>query len=127
MANSRMPAGMTSILSNEFPRETLGAAWHNLVGFLRDPQMNLTAEKAPEAYKLLNSFRPGASSNLHAQLERTTRGKVLLKAMQVTAGTTLGLMAWDEGGRGGSRVGVEAVQGGVGSCSDSLPVHGTCA
>jgi hypothetical protein len=99
IAGARIPAGMTSIQPNEYPRETLGAAWHNFVGFLRDPQMNFTAETAPEAYKLLNSFRPGASSNLHTRLKRTTRGKVLLKAMQVTAGTTLGLMAWDKGDR----------------------------
>jgi hypothetical protein len=95
--NAVIPASMLPpTLPNDFPRETLGSVWRNFVGFFRDPQMNFTAETAPEAYKLLNSFRPGHTSPLHTRLQRTTRGKVLLKAMQVTAGMTLGLLAWDK-------------------------------
>ena len=88
-------ANIPAILPDDFPRETLGAVWRNFVGFFRDPAMSFTAETAPEAYKLLNSFRPTTTSKLYARLERTDRGKVLLKGMQITAGLTLGLMAWD--------------------------------
>ena len=81
---------------DDLPRETLGIVWRNFLGFFRDPAMSFTAESHPEAYKLLNSFRPGTSNRIYARLERTDRGKLLLKAMQITAGTTLGLMAWDK-------------------------------
>jgi hypothetical protein len=81
-----------------FPRETLAAVWRNFLGFFRDPTMSFTQASHPEAYNLLNSFRPGASSTQqgHVRLERSPRGRVLLAGMQVTAGLTLGLMAWDQ-------------------------------
>src|SRR6266568_8763408 len=60
--------------------------------FFHDPAMNHTEESHPEAYKLLSSFKPGAQKS-HPRLERTPR---LLKAMQITAGLTLGLLAWDK-------------------------------
>ncbi|KAG6907637.1 hypothetical protein DXG01_008131 [Tephrocybe rancida] len=74
-----------SALPPDCPREVLGMLWRNFVGFFRDPQMGFTRDSAPAAYKLLASFRP----------ERT-RGKALLKGMQITAALTLGLLAWDE-------------------------------
>jgi hypothetical protein len=79
------------------PQEILTAAWRNFLGFFRDPAMSFTKASHPEAYKLLNSFRPGASSKnkSHARLQRSPRGRLLLTGMQVTAGLTLGLMAWD--------------------------------
>jgi hypothetical protein len=86
--------------TDDFPRETLGVVWRNFLGFFRDPAMSFTPESHPEAHKLLNSFRPAStsasSSRIHARLERTERGKILLKGMQVTAGITLGLIAWDK-------------------------------
>lgn len=81
-------------LPDDFPQETLGAVWRNFVGFFRDPAMHFTQASDPEAYKLLNSFRPSGSKS-HPRLERTTRGRIILKGMQITAGLTLGILAWD--------------------------------
>ncbi|GLB42114.1 putative MYND finger [Lyophyllum shimeji] len=82
------------IIPDDFPQELLGMVWRNFVGFYRDPKMNFTEESHPEAFRLLNSFRPTAKP--HPRLERSARGKVLLKGMQITAGLTLGLLAWDK-------------------------------
>jgi hypothetical protein len=87
-------AKIPAIVPDDFPQETLGAIWRNFVGFFRDPTMSFTQTSAPEAYKLLNSFRPSAAKS-HAKLEKTARGRVLLKGMQITAGLTLGILAWD--------------------------------
>ncbi|KAG6868139.1 hypothetical protein C0993_007262 [Termitomyces sp. T159_Od127] len=92
-AKTRLPAGTR--VPDDMPQELLGMVWRNFVGFFRDPQMNFTEENSPEAYKLLNSFRPNATKR-HPRLERTERGKVLLKGMQITAALTLGLLAWDK-------------------------------
>ena len=89
------PIPNASQLANDFPREMLGVVWRNFVGLIRDPARNYTEQSHPEAYKLLETFRPGTSSKIHARLERTARGKILLKGLQVSAGFTLGLMAWD--------------------------------
>ena len=88
-------AKIPALVPPDFPEELLGGVWRNFVGFFRDPAMNFTEESHPEAYKLLNSFRPGSQKS-HPRLERTPRGKILLKAMQITAGLTLGLLAWDK-------------------------------
>lgn len=88
-------AKIAAIVLPDFPQELLGGVWRNFVGFFRDPAMNFTEESHPEAYKLLRSFSPGAQKS-HPRLERTPRGKILLKAMQITAGLTLGLLAWDK-------------------------------
>ena len=45
----------------------------------------LIEESHPEAYKLLSSFKPGA--------QKSHLRKILLKAMQIKAGLTLGLLA----------------------------------
>jgi len=87
-------AKIPAIVPDDFPQETLGAVWRNFVGFFRDSAMSFTQSSDPEAYKLLNSFRPSASKS-HSRLEKTPRGKVLLKGMQITACLTLGIMAWD--------------------------------
>jgi hypothetical protein len=92
---AKIPATvMPAVVLDEFPRETLGAVWRNFVGCFRDPTMSFTEQSDPKAYKLLNSFRP-FSSKSYPQLERTHRGRILLKGMQITAGLTLSLMAWD--------------------------------
>lgn len=88
-------AKIPAIVPPDFPLELLGGVWRNFVGFFRDPAMNFTEASHPEAYKLLNSFRPGTQKS-HPRLERTPRSKILLKAMQITAGMTLGLLAWDK-------------------------------
>ena len=49
-------------------------SWHGLM-----------EESHPEAYKLLSSFKPGA--------QKSHLRKILLKAMQIKAGLTLGLLA----------------------------------
>jgi hypothetical protein len=87
-------ANLPALVPDDFPRETLGAVWRNFVGFFRDPAMSFTQTSDPEAYKLLNSFRPAATKSF-PKFERTPRGRVLLKGMQITAGLTLGLLAWD--------------------------------
>jgi hypothetical protein len=83
------------VTHDDMPRETLGMAWRNFVGFFRDPAMSFNEQTAPEAYKLLNSFRPTVFKG-HDRLERTERGRILSKGMQITAGLTLGLLAWDK-------------------------------
>jgi hypothetical protein len=47
--------------------------------------MNFIEEWHPEAYKLLSSFKPDA--------QKSHLRKILLKAMQIKAGLTLGLLA----------------------------------
>jgi len=89
------PAKIPAIVPPDFPQELLGAVWRNFVGFFRDPAMHFTEGSHPEAYKLLNSFKPSAQKP-HPRLERTPRGKVLLKGMQITAALTLGVLAWDQ-------------------------------
>jgi len=88
-------AKLPVIVPDDFPQETLGAVWRNFVGFFHDPAMSFTRTSDTEVYKLLNSFRPSASKP-YPRLEKTDRGRVLLKGMQITAGLTLGLMAWDD-------------------------------
>jgi hypothetical protein len=92
--NENVIAKLPAIVPDDFPQETLGAIWRNFVGFFRDPAMSFTQTSDPEAYKLLNSFRPSAEKS-HAKFEKTSRRRVLLKGMQITAGLTLGLLAWD--------------------------------
>jgi hypothetical protein len=81
---------------DNFPREIIGSAWYGFQACFRHPSVSFTPESHPGAFKLLDSFRPGASSRLHARLERTPRGKIVLKGMQIVAGYTLGLLAWDK-------------------------------
>lgn len=85
-------------MQTDFPQETLPAIWRNFVGFFRDPALGFNAGTAPDAYKLLASFRPASEQHRsHAAFaKRGARGLVVLKAMQVTATFTLGLMAWDK-------------------------------
>lgn len=80
----------------DMPQELLGIIWRNFVGFFRDHELGLNAENSPDAYQLLLSFRP-SSTPVYPEFEKRSgkRGSELLKAMQVTAGFTLGLMAWD--------------------------------
>ncbi|KAG6861323.1 hypothetical protein C0995_001642 [Termitomyces sp. Mi166 len=93
VAKTPLPPGTQ--VPDDMPQELLGMVWRNFVGFFRDPKMDFTEENSPEAYKLLNSFRPSATRG-HPRLERTERGRVLLKGMQITAALTLGLLAWDK-------------------------------
>ncbi|EEB97903.1 hypothetical protein MPER_02682, partial [Moniliophthora perniciosa FA553] len=76
-----------------FPRETLGAVWRNFLGFFRDSHLH----RDKNAYKLLASYRP--TSNHEFERFRTERQKLYLAGMRITAGLTLGLMAWDAGDR----------------------------
>lgn len=95
LRDENVTAKIPAIVPPDFPQELLGAVWRNFLGFLRDPAMNFTEDSHPEAYKLLRSFKPSAQKP-HPRLERTPRGKILLKGMQITAGLTLGLLAWDK-------------------------------
>lgn len=51
----------------------------------------------PEGFKLLSKFCVSAADQ-HPEF-RTTAARHILRAMQVQAGLTLGLLAWDEGDR----------------------------
>ncbi|KAF8060832.1 hypothetical protein FPV67DRAFT_1673666 [Lyophyllum atratum] len=95
LKDENVTAKIPAIVLDDCPQELLGYIWRSLLGFFRDRQMNFTEESDPDAFKLLSSFRPSAPKS-HPRLERTPRGKVLLKGMQVTAGLTLGLLAWDK-------------------------------
>ncbi|KAK0486653.1 hypothetical protein EDD18DRAFT_1360662 [Armillaria luteobubalina] len=90
---AQIPIPTGSLPDNTFPTETLGAAWRNFIGFFKDPAMGKTKENSPEAYKLLSSYRP--NSNIEFPRFRTDKAKLYLKGMQITAGLTLGLLAWD--------------------------------
>src|ERR1700722_6739494 len=81
-------------IPNDIPREVIGIVWRNFVTSFRNTTLGFTEQTAPEAYKLLNSFRPSARTS-HTRFERTARGKIVLKGMQITAAFTLALMAWD--------------------------------
>jgi hypothetical protein len=95
LKDENITAILPAIVPDHFPQETLGAVWRNFVCFFRDPAMSFTEKSDPEAYKLLTSFKPTTSKS-HSRMERTPRGKILLKGMQIAAGQTLGLMAWDK-------------------------------
>lgn len=79
---------------DDLPREALVAAWRNFVAYFRDKPHLFTEEAAPAAYALLYSFRASSSAS-HSRLKATPRGRILLKAMQITAGLTLGLLAYE--------------------------------
>lgn len=80
------------------PRELIGAIWRNLCGFFRDPALGLNATTAPDAYKLMASFKPSNEqhNSYQAFAKRGAHGLAILKAMQITATFTTGLMAWDK-------------------------------
>ncbi|KIY51513.1 hypothetical protein FISHEDRAFT_36986 [Fistulina hepatica ATCC 64428] len=90
--DAKMPVAM---LPTEYPEETLAMAWMNFCGFFKDPKMNYNEETAPEAYKLLSSFRP-TSGKEHAHFRYTPRAQLLLKGMQITACLALAVLAWDK-------------------------------
>lgn len=56
-----------------------------------------SSASAPEAYKLVNSFRPGNNNDFPRFT--TPEQQLLLKALQINAGLTLGLIAWDKNDR----------------------------
>ncbi|TFK71574.1 hypothetical protein BDN72DRAFT_887621 [Pluteus cervinus] len=95
--NEIVIAKLPALVPNQAPLELLGYVWMNFNGFFRDPKMNYTQETAPEAFKLLHSFC--ASSGRDHSRFRGTQGQILLKAMQIAAGLTLGLLAWDKSDR----------------------------
>ncbi|ESK92229.1 hypothetical protein Moror_4761 [Moniliophthora roreri MCA 2997] len=75
----------------------LGAVWRNFLGFFKDPHLYRNKDNSSDAYKLLASYRP--ISNHDFERFRTERQKIYLAGMRITAGLTLGLMAWDAGDR----------------------------
>lgn len=85
---------LPAIVPNDTPKETLGFLWRNFAGFFKDPAMKFaTEERAPDAYRLLDSFRV-SSKKEHKQF-KSPRAKVLLKGMQIIASLTVGILAWD--------------------------------
>ncbi|EJD44548.1 hypothetical protein AURDEDRAFT_166334 [Auricularia subglabra TFB-10046 SS5] len=87
--------------AEKLPRETIWLVWRNIMALFRDPEVAVTPENAREPYNLVLAFRPGAHKGPHdgAFEKRGPQGLFLLKAIQITALTTLGLLAWDRGDR----------------------------
>ncbi|KAJ7594074.1 hypothetical protein C8J56DRAFT_1022870 [Mycena floridula] len=91
---AKVPAHMIAHMPADIPLEILPNVWRHFCGFMRDGKMNFTEVTAPDAYKLLYSYRPGSSKE-HPKF-RGNDGHIMLMALQITAGLTLGLMAWDK-------------------------------
>ncbi|KAH6903299.1 hypothetical protein BKA70DRAFT_1387755 [Coprinopsis sp. MPI-PUGE-AT-0042] len=86
---NRRPAGVP----DDFPSELLAMVFRNFCGFFKDPAMNFTEATAPEAFKLLSSFRPNRNQE-HTRFT-STRAQFLLKCLQIETCLTLGILAWD--------------------------------
>ncbi|KAJ7246269.1 hypothetical protein B0H12DRAFT_1126460 [Mycena haematopus] len=84
-------------LPEEFPEELLASIWQNLLGCFKSDDPRFTRDAYPHAYELIYSFR-STSSKAHPQFNGTQGGR-LLKAMQISAGLTLGILAWKQGDR----------------------------
>ncbi|KAK7681343.1 hypothetical protein QCA50_015434 [Cerrena zonata] len=74
------------------PLEILAMSFDGLTSFFRGG--SFTQETAPDGYKLINEFRPEGSKDFSRFT--TPKEKLLLKALQLHAGFTLGLIAWEK-------------------------------
>ncbi|KAF7347620.1 hypothetical protein MVEN_01518900 [Mycena venus] len=83
------------VIGEEFPEEILVCVWQNLVGCFRQDGRGFTQEAYPDGYDLVYSFRPTSSSKAHPQF-KGPQGRRVLKAMEITAALTLGLLAHDQ-------------------------------
>lgn len=117
---ARLSARATTILTQPsaqdeyIPEQVLGVAWASFLAILKDRSLGISTVEFPEAGRLLELFKPekGPETNgLRGQkkskgngkknkvefrrFEMTDTGKLLLKGMQITAGITLGILAWD--------------------------------
>lgn len=86
------------------PEQVLGVAWANFLAILKDRSLGISTVEFPEAGRLLELFKPGKEPQANGKskskvefrrFEMTDTGKLLLKGMQITAGITLGILAWD--------------------------------
>ncbi|KAK7678428.1 hypothetical protein QCA50_018488 [Cerrena zonata] len=77
------------------PLEILAMSFDGLTSFFRDGSFN--QENAPDGYKLINEFRPNSSKEFSRFT--TPKEKLLLKTLQIYAGFTLGLIAWEKKNR----------------------------
>ncbi|KAJ7039835.1 hypothetical protein C8F04DRAFT_1085021 [Mycena alexandri] len=80
----------------EAPQEIIAIAWQNLSACFRSDAGGFTQEAYPDAYNLVYTFRPTAHG--HPQF-KGPKGRRLLKAIQISAALTLGLLAWGKGDR----------------------------
>ncbi|KAJ7770526.1 hypothetical protein B0H16DRAFT_1515754 [Mycena metata] len=80
----------------EGPQEIIAIAWQHLSACFRSDAGGFTQEAYPDAYNLVYSFRPTAHG--HPQF-KGQNGRRLLKALQISAALTLGVLAWDKGDR----------------------------
>ncbi|KAJ7151119.1 hypothetical protein C8R46DRAFT_1358033 [Mycena filopes] len=80
----------------DMPSEILAMTWQNLTRCFRSDVYGFTQETHPDAYNLVYSFRPTAHG--HPQF-KDQEARQLLKAMQISAALTLGLLAWSKGDR----------------------------
>ncbi|KAJ6486890.1 hypothetical protein C8R45DRAFT_996360 [Mycena sanguinolenta] len=79
-------------------QEFLAIVWQNFLECFKKHDDGFTQEDCPEAYDLVHSFRPTSSSKSHPQF-KGPEGRRLLKAMQISAGFALGILAWKKGDR----------------------------
>ncbi|KAJ7151123.1 hypothetical protein C8R46DRAFT_1123347 [Mycena filopes] len=78
------------------PSELLAITWQNLTGCFKSDVYGFTQETHPDIYNLVYSFRPTAHGHPQFKGQKARR---LLKAMQISAALTLGLLAWSKGDR----------------------------
>ncbi|KAF5336173.1 hypothetical protein D9611_006184 [Ephemerocybe angulata] len=86
----------TPSMTNVIPSEALALAFFSFSASIRDPSSNFTEATAPEAFKLLSSFRPNSQNkDLKGPRFASPHAQFLLKCLQISALLTLGLLAWD--------------------------------
>ncbi|KAG7444592.1 uncharacterized protein BT62DRAFT_1028149 [Guyanagaster necrorhizus] len=81
----RLPISSDAFPDDIFPTQTLGAAWRNFIALFRDPALGKTR----------GAFRPTSTTQDHPRFF-TKKARLYLKGMQISAGLTLGLLAWEE-------------------------------
>ncbi|KAJ7863246.1 hypothetical protein B0H13DRAFT_2282109 [Mycena leptocephala] len=85
-------------IPEQFPQEVLASVWQNFLRCFKTDGGGFTQEAYPVAYDLVYSFRPTSSARTHHQF-KGPQGRRLLKAMQISAAFTLGILAWGQGDR----------------------------
>ncbi|KAF5335963.1 hypothetical protein D9611_006204 [Ephemerocybe angulata] len=82
---------------SDLTTETVALAFRNFCGSFRDPKLDITQATSPTAFSFLSMFAPKHEPKpfyLRRYLA-TPMGTFLLKCLQISAGFTLALLAWD--------------------------------
>ncbi|CAK5272265.1 unnamed protein product [Mycena citricolor] len=100
VANENIHQQVGNQLPPTHASELLVFIWQNMVSFFnRSAHEGFTQENYPEAYELIYAYRPTSTLSSHPNFKGSPAKLKLLKAMQIIAGLTLGLMAWEKGDR----------------------------